>query len=77
MGGSSTTETDDGFDDDYTTKPSRVNTAVKGAATQFEQLRKGVPDLFQGAREAYKFLEHLNGFLDTWENRLLAGSEDE
>jgi len=75
--GSPTTESADGFDDDWTPKPSRLSTAVKGATTavkgttsHFQALRKGVPDLFQGAREAYKFLEHLNGFLDSWEARL-------
>lgn len=71
----STTESEDGFDDDYTTPKSRVTSAVKGAATQFDALRKGMPDLFQGAREAYKFLQQLNGFLDVWEGRLAATAD--
>jgi len=74
---SSTTESEGGFDDEYTTPKSRVQIAVKGVVAQAQALRKGVPDLFQGAREAYKFLETLNLFLDKWDNQLQAASKED
>jgi hypothetical protein len=73
----SSTESPDGFDDEYTTPPSRVQTAVKGVVTQVNALRKGVPDLFQGAKEAYKFLETINVFLDKWDSQLQAASKEQ